>query len=738
MKEHKIGDCIARLRKEKGWTQDVLAEKLLVSNKAISKWESNKGDPSLEFLPKLADLFGVSLDYLMTGKEIKEVVNYDDMDAVKRAVRIVMNDDVENFQKYKYDNDSILYDKDENYHDRYNETYNLFQLNTKIRDSIYENESKNIFSLVLSKFMDSKDVKDRFLRNNDNQFYLIKEKDNFIKMCALSNRVDVLKELKVKNYKIVSDIVNSAETYYIKESVLNFILTNKDISKEVLDYFCSSDTQNEEIIQLIYNTKRYDYLENILSNYINNANRIYNTKVELAKEKKDYLFINNSKLQMQQEHNANYWQFHKRVYSFELIDEMHKSNKTLLGFVSPIIKAFDSAINNNDIVWIKKFNEYNTKISKELEIECKTFSDKEIKLMEMRLDKKEKLENIIIYKNVDNKLINLSKLYSSLMNELKNETEDDKIDYLKKFLNEKKIIFEKVSKEYYVCYSEFIEDCISKKNYKELFEFATDNYLQEMQNAVMSSNNDEIKKICESLFGYSENEVKEYTVLSNKLNDVQIRLNQAMLDKNHWVEAGLTHEHLSVHNQVLDFKQRYLKKHSSFKNLLEIQMETLPFVFSTNEDVLAKCEEYKEKCYKEFIEQIEDYVENKTHEKQMVKEYEKIQKEISFEYLENEVGNGNIENAVIKLCVRLEACLKYKYRYEGDLFTMLDTYTKKYLQWPNTCDDDYDGANARVDFERELLHKLRLKRNNIVHAENNSVEFDNNDIMDCIEILRNM
>lgn len=73
-KKHKIGDTIAKLRKEKGWTQNELAEKLQVSDKAISKWESNKGDPSIEFLPVMAQLFGVTLDYLMTGKEQEEKI----------------------------------------------------------------------------------------------------------------------------------------------------------------------------------------------------------------------------------------------------------------------------------------------------------------------------------------------------------------------------------------------------------------------------------------------------------------------------------------------------------------------------------------------------------------------------------------------------------------------------------------------------------------------------------------
>ena len=70
-KKHSVGKTIAALRKEKGWTQVELAEKLQVSDKAVSKWEKDDSSPSVEFFPTLADLFGVSIDYLMTGKTLE-------------------------------------------------------------------------------------------------------------------------------------------------------------------------------------------------------------------------------------------------------------------------------------------------------------------------------------------------------------------------------------------------------------------------------------------------------------------------------------------------------------------------------------------------------------------------------------------------------------------------------------------------------------------------------------------
>lgn len=68
MSKHSIGKTIATLRKTKGWTQVELAEKLNVSDKAVSKWESEAGLPEISQLPAMANLFGVTIDYIMTGK----------------------------------------------------------------------------------------------------------------------------------------------------------------------------------------------------------------------------------------------------------------------------------------------------------------------------------------------------------------------------------------------------------------------------------------------------------------------------------------------------------------------------------------------------------------------------------------------------------------------------------------------------------------------------------------------
>lgn len=67
--EESIGERIVKLRRERGWTQAGLAGRLYVSDKAVSKWEQERGVPSLGCLEALADVFGVSIDYIVRGGE---------------------------------------------------------------------------------------------------------------------------------------------------------------------------------------------------------------------------------------------------------------------------------------------------------------------------------------------------------------------------------------------------------------------------------------------------------------------------------------------------------------------------------------------------------------------------------------------------------------------------------------------------------------------------------------------
>lgn len=75
-----FGRFVAERRKEKGYTQKALAEKLYVSDKAVSKWERALSMPDVSLLIPLADILEVSVTELLEGRKLNQV---SEMDAVQ-------------------------------------------------------------------------------------------------------------------------------------------------------------------------------------------------------------------------------------------------------------------------------------------------------------------------------------------------------------------------------------------------------------------------------------------------------------------------------------------------------------------------------------------------------------------------------------------------------------------------------------------------------------------------------
>lgn len=68
----KIGNFIAELRKKQKLTQEQLGEKLGVTNKTVSRWETGTYLPPAEALLAMSELFGVSINELLSGKRLSE------------------------------------------------------------------------------------------------------------------------------------------------------------------------------------------------------------------------------------------------------------------------------------------------------------------------------------------------------------------------------------------------------------------------------------------------------------------------------------------------------------------------------------------------------------------------------------------------------------------------------------------------------------------------------------------
>lgn len=72
MNQEKIGKFILNLRKEKNMTQQELAEKLKVTDRAISNWENGKNMPDLSLFKSICDVFDITINELLSGEKLQK------------------------------------------------------------------------------------------------------------------------------------------------------------------------------------------------------------------------------------------------------------------------------------------------------------------------------------------------------------------------------------------------------------------------------------------------------------------------------------------------------------------------------------------------------------------------------------------------------------------------------------------------------------------------------------------
>lgn len=93
MEKKTFGNLVTQLRKAKGMTQADLAEKMGITDKAVSKWERDLSYPDIVSIPHLAEILGVTVDELLTVQNVKKEKNKS-IDAiislVLRAIGVAM------------------------------------------------------------------------------------------------------------------------------------------------------------------------------------------------------------------------------------------------------------------------------------------------------------------------------------------------------------------------------------------------------------------------------------------------------------------------------------------------------------------------------------------------------------------------------------------------------------------------------------------------------------------------
>ena len=101
MDQVKIGKFIAQCRKNKNLTQLQLAEKLNITDRAISKWETGKGIPDSSIMLELCNELGISVNELLSGEMI-EMKNYDES-VEKNLLDMVKKEEAQNKKMMMYE-----------------------------------------------------------------------------------------------------------------------------------------------------------------------------------------------------------------------------------------------------------------------------------------------------------------------------------------------------------------------------------------------------------------------------------------------------------------------------------------------------------------------------------------------------------------------------------------------------------------------------------------------------------
>lgn len=612
-KKHSIGKTIAELRKEKGWTQIELAEKLQVSDKAVSKWEQDSGAPSIEFFPALAEVFGVSIDYLMTGKKVEPKII-----AMSKAELCAKNDDVSMV------NDINLTTKDEN--------------GKTLIDYIVQYNSYRVFSAVCEKI----DWKNFGV-------------ENFIKFSLITNNVSVLNKTRyiansaggvvneIKDLAHVDDWNAFRYNGYEKrciltDDILDIIVLDKRVNNQTITLLLSNQNNRNCVWYLVL---PYLLHQSYLHNNIKLFDMVLKASVISNQYAYDYLHI-------------TYDYYKNADYEFKYFFIVPKQyGKAPHGLVRALEKTIKLALERSDIETVEKLNNLNSAVMKyHAGFKCYIATADEIRIAKLKLDKKVSKEEIAIQSTIHEGVVCVKELVE-----------------LKDFKTIKKVILENPIHEL-----EVINSLIENSDLRTLFRYSVDKKLSWHIDKIVTGN-------------------------TAKLGDGFVDVL--------WKDFG-PNQHEFYYRENGREKEIFSRVQRGYSGY-------------TQPKTLKEALELINRCRQRIIDDLS-----------LKYDKEKTVGELTKEYFENELAKGNTDMVVIKLCVRLEAILRCDYHYEGDFVDMLNKYCQE-----NGQEDDGWGYLVESSFVK-YLHKLRMKRNNIVHSEKNSADLTLEELKYCIDYICKM
>ena len=372
MNKHSIGKTIAELRKAKGWTQIELAERLNISDKAVSKWESEAGYPEITMFPQLANLFEVSIDYLMTGKKVQpEIIT------MSKAELCAKNDDITLLKEIDFSQ------KDES--------------NKCLIDYIKQYESLNVFAALCAADDRAKGAFDLL---------------TFLKFCLLSNHLELLNKTgfwlkpRICSYKFDSpeDIMglmpvgalehfgqrqgNDQYVCVLPDDFFTMIASDKRINENTINFLLGKQRGRKcvwyhafpYLIDACYEVGNTDLLGRLLA---------------LSEENNQYAYDNlNDK--------SNY------AFNYFFIGFKYSNNGH--GLVRILDKTLNLALQKNDFEMIDRMNALNRNVMKYWGFKCGIVSDDEIRVAKLKLDKSVSKQDIIIQSSIHNGIVVIDEL----------------------------------------------------------------------------------------------------------------------------------------------------------------------------------------------------------------------------------------------------------------------------------------------------------------------------------------
>lgn len=624
-----LNDRIKNLRKEKGWTQLQLAEKLNVTDKAVSKWEVGEANPDLSLIVTIASLFGVSIDYLLTGKSVEEKVVV--MSNIELCCK---DDDIERFNRLvSYTDDSGV----------------------SIVEYAKKYEAKNILKAVAGLY-----AKGRI------KVTLAELAPVLLNLGML----DALIEAKMLDYQ-----GNKSTSLYYKQSYsgphhfpcdYEAFRTPYDNRKILFDNW----PKNKAILDYYFGFKSLDEKKE----NVKNQNRSYNlpTFAEVF-----YDFLQMAIDAKDVEKISFIWPYAKK-YNDEVIGEYEESKKHSQCFLFYCPFYYGNrgyrefhlvSLSNVQIIEILKLGMID--IAKEANKYSHIKSDwnnwKHSLVEDNQFVKYELIKNSG-GKNIDTRIFDV-KLKDIVILERVLKTKDSK------FIVE-------TLKNNPINYSELLFDLLKNNDYKKIFEFAVDNNHRELACSVFR--------------------------------------------KDRFVQ---------VFNLISTFIQfNSFEKKGSYKNNRFIMKEYCYDGLSEKEANALKEEEESEK--KRLLDSLERQFVSPIKEKKLkiIAEHEaKIQMNdmvsgtFTKDFFMSEIAQQHFENCIIKLCTLFEMKLKADGK-TGEFSKMIDDYCGRFYG-----DDGWGYTVCQDSHKVDILNRLRMQRNNILHADAKEVKpLSAEELIECV------